>query len=254
MTERAAPYPSVQPGDFEGARSEGLHGDLRAAAALENAAKTRIVLRPLATPLPLGFLALFFATVSAAGVELGWVPVGQERFVAVGILLLSVPVQLISCVYGFLVRDLVAGTGMGVVAGTWALFGAAVLLMAPGHRSAGLAWALVLSGVALCVPAFAAMESKLLAGGVMLTTVLRWWLTAAYEWGAPHEVKLVAGAVGVALGALALYASLAFELEDQTRETVLPTFRRSSGLEAMTGDLGTQVSRAQNEAGIRKQL
>lgn len=228
--------------------------EMRLVASLEDAANTRIVLRPLATPLPLGFLGLFVATMLLAGGELGWVPHGQEKLMLVGVLALTVPVQAIACVYGFLVRDLVAGTGMGILFGTWGLLAAALLLTPPGSREPGLAWALVLAGVALCVPAVAALESKVLAGAVNLTTALRWWLTAAYEWGAPHDVKLAAGAAGVLLGLLALYAALAFEVEDQARRTVLPTFRRSSGLEAMNGDLSAQVNHAHNEAGVRKQL
>lgn len=43
-----------------------------------NAAATRVFLRPLATPLPLGFLGLFFATMLMAGLELGWVPVADS--------------------------------------------------------------------------------------------------------------------------------------------------------------------------------
>jgi hypothetical protein len=53
---------------------------------------------------------------------------------------------------------------------------------------------------------------------------------------------------------LALYASLAFEIEDQVRKTVLPTFRRKAGTTAMRGDLAAQVSAVANEAGVRKQL
>ena len=34
----------------------------------------RVVLRPLATPLPLGFLALLLATVPLSAVQLGWIP------------------------------------------------------------------------------------------------------------------------------------------------------------------------------------
>lgn len=224
------------------------------AQAAANAAITRIVLRPLATPLPLGFLGLFLATVAVAGLQLGWVPASQQHVLAIGILVFTVPVQFIACIYGFLVRDLVAGTGMGLLAGSWGTVALVLLLSPPGSRSAGLAWMLVLGGFTLAVPAAAALQTKLLAGAVNLMTAVRFWVTAVYEWGAPHAWETAAGAVGIALGALAVYAALAFEVEDQRRETVLPTFRRSSGALAMTGDLVDQVSRAHHEAGVRKQL
>lgn len=222
--------------------------------AAQSAAATRIFLRPLATPLPLGFLGLFFATMSLAGLQLGWVPLAQGKYLAVAILVFTVPVQLIACVYGFLVRDLVAGTGMGLLAGSWGMIALLLLLSPPGATSPALAWLLVLAGATLCVPAFAASQSKVLAGAVNLMTAIRFWVTAVYEWGASHDWETAAAGVGIALGVLAVYAALAFELEDQRRATVLPTFRRKSGIVAMTGDLAAQVNHAQNEAGVRKQL
>lgn len=222
--------------------------------SVANALATRIVLRPLATPLPLGFLGLFLSTMLLAGLQLGWVPQSQQHVLAVGILVFTVPVQFIACIYGFLVRDLVAGTGMGLLAGSWGTVGIDLLVSPPGSRSAGLAWLLVLAGFTLTVPAVAALQSKLLAGAVNLMTAVRLWVTAVYEWGAPHAWATAAGAVGIALAVLAVYAALAFEMEDQRRETVLPTLRRGAGIVAMTGDLADQVSRAQNEAGVRKQL
>lgn len=225
--------------------------DARSAAT---AAATRVIVRPLATPLPLGFLGLFLASMLFAGAQLGWVPTDQEKYLAVGILVFTVPVQFIACVYGFLVRDLVAGTAMGLLAGSWGAVAVILLLTPPGSTSAGLGWILVLAGTTLTVPAVAAGHAKLLAAAVCLMTAARLWVTAVYEWGAPHVWETAAGAVGVALGALALYASLAFEIEDQRRKTVLPTFRRGPGEQAMTGDLAHQVDKAHNEAGVRKQL
>jgi succinate-acetate transporter protein len=219
-----------------------------------NAAATRLVLRPLATPLPLGFLGLFFATMLVSGIQLGWVPVRDQRDLAVGILVLTVPVQFIACVYGFLVRDLVAGTGMGLLAGTWGTVALVLLLSPQGSTNAGLAWVLVLAGTALLVPASAAAHAKVLAATVIMTTAVRFWVTAAYEWGAPHAWETAAGGVGIALGVLALYAALAFEIEDQRRRTVLPTLRRKAGKEAMTAGLAYQVGQAANEAGVRKVL
>ncbi len=237
--------------DVEQAGEEGARA---AGPAAANAAVTRIILRPLATPLPLGFLGLFLATMLVAGLQLGWVPASQQTVLAIGILVFTVPVQFIACIYGFLVRDLVAGTGMGLLAGSWGTVGIVLLLSRPGSRSAGLAWMLVLAGFTLAVPAVAALQTKLLAGAVNLMTAVRFWVTAVYEWGAPHAWETAAGAVGIALAALAVYAALAFEVEDQRRETVLPTFRRGAGTLAMTGDLTDQVSRAHHEAGVRKQL
>lgn len=252
MTARPTSSPSSTVSNLP-AGAPPAHVSLDARGA-ETAAATRIFLRPLATPLPLGFLGLFFATMLVAGLELGWVPVSQQRYLAVAILVFTVPVQFIACIYGFLVRDLVAGTGMGLLAGSWGTLAVVLLTSPPGSRSGGLAWILVLAGTTLIIPAIAAAQSKMLAGAVNLMAAIRFWMTAVYEWGAPHVWETAAAGVGITLAVLALYAALAFELEDQRRETVLPTFRHGSGTTAMTGDLAQQVERAHNEAGIRKQL
>lgn len=69
-----------------------------------------------------------------------------------------------------------------------------------------------------------------------------------------HSWQTAAGVTGILLGMLALYAALAFELEDQRRRTVLPTLRKGGGLTAMRADLPAQVDEVANEAGVRKQL
>lgn len=215
---------------------------------------TRVFLRPLANPLSLGFLGLFFATMLLTGVQLGWVPLSQEHTLAIGILVFTVPLQLIACFYGFLTRDAVAATGMGVLAGMWAATGVTVLLGKAGSHSPGLALMLVMAAAAVLIPAAGAARSKLLAAGVMATTTVRWGVTAGYEFTGGHTWETAAGAAGLLLGVVALYASLAFELEDQRRQTVLPTLRKGSGLVAMRRDLPEQVDRVANEAGVRKQL
>ena len=80
----------------------------------------RVVLRPLATPLPLGFLALVLATTTFAALQLGWIPPEQGRVAAITAVAATVPLQLLASVVGFLARDPVAATGMGVLTGTWA--------------------------------------------------------------------------------------------------------------------------------------
>ena len=66
---------------------------------------TRVVLRPLASPLPLGFLALTVATLAFASLQLRWVPVAEGRSIALAVLVLTVPLQLLAAVMGFLARD-----------------------------------------------------------------------------------------------------------------------------------------------------
>ena len=141
---------------------------------------TRIVLRPMGTPLPLGFLGLLVATVGFAAVQLGWVPEDQGRTVALGVLVFTVPLQLLAAVLGFLARDPVAGTGMGVLTGTWAATCLITLASAPGATSPGLGVLLLLSACAMLVPTAAAV-TKPAALAVMGLSALRFAVTGVAQ-------------------------------------------------------------------------
>ncbi|WP_069386223.1 hypothetical protein [Cellulosimicrobium cellulans] len=210
----------------------------------------RVVLRPVGTPLPLGFLGLVVATVAFASVQLGWVPATQGSLVALGVLAFTVPTQLVACVVGFLARDPVAGTGMGVLAGTWGAVALVTLTTPPGASSPGLGVLLLCAAAALLVPATAGL-AKPVAAVVMALSVLRFALTGVAEISGSSTWLSVAGVTGLVLGAVALYAALAFELEDVRGHAVLPLFRRGAGASAgLPADLGHVTG----EAGVRPQL
>lgn len=69
-------------------------------------------------------------------------------------------------------------------------------------------------------------------------TSLRFFITAGYELTASPKWKAASGAAGLLLACVALYAGLAFELEDSRKASVLPTLRRAGGRQAITGGLG----------------
>ncbi len=215
---------------------------------------TRVVLRPIATPLPLGFLALALATVAFSAVQLGWVPPDQGRIAALAALAATLPLQFLSSVIGFLARDPVAATGMGVLAGTWAVVGLAAYTSPPGTASEGLGVVLVTAGLAVLMPALAAASSKLLPAAVMGLAAARFFVTGMYELTASTTWKTTAGWVGIVLAAVALYAALALELEGAQEKTVLPVGRRGAGRSAMDGDGSLDGGRIEREAGVRPQL
>ena len=214
----------------------------------------RIVLRPLANPLPLGFLALAAATLLVSGLQLDWLEPTEGHHVALMLAAFVVPLQLLTSVLGFLTRDVVAGTGMGVLAGTWLSVALVMLDSAPGATSDALGLLLLVASAAMLIPAVIAAGGKLVAAAVLGTTALRLLATGLYELTASGDWKTTAGVVGVVLTALALYAALSMALEDAGRHTVLPTLRRGAGAAAMTGDLRAQLDSIQHEAGVRKQL
>jgi succinate-acetate transporter protein len=217
------------------------------------ATQARVVLRPIATALPLGFLALGVATLSFASVQLKWIPASEGHTVALGVLALTVPLQLLAAVMGFLARDPVAATGMGILSGTWAAASLATLTAPPGTASAGLGVILLCSATCLLVPA-AAARAKLVPACVIALSAARFAVTGVAEIDGGRGWMQVAGWVGIVLAALALYAALALELEGSQSRTVLPLGRSGAAEEALTGDLDTQVRGVANEPGVRRQL
>jgi uncharacterized protein len=215
---------------------------------------TRVVLRPLATPLPLGFLALALATVAFSAVQLGWVPPDQARIAALAALAATLPLQFLSSVMGFLARDPVAATGMGVLAGTWAVVGLATYTSPPGTASRGLGVVLVTAGLAMLVPAVAAAPAKAAAAAVMGLASARFLVTGVYELTGSVEWKGVAGWAGLLLAAVALYTALAMELEGTRGRTVLPIGRRGPGRAATEGRSPLDPADLVREAGVRPQL
>jgi hypothetical protein len=215
---------------------------------------TRIILRPMATPLPLGFLALALATTVFSAVQLGWIPAAEGRVAGYTALVATVPLQLLTSVVGFLCRDPVAATGMGILSGTWAVTGLATLSSPAGATSAGLGVLLVVAGIAMLVPAGAAVNSKLVPAAVMAVAATRFAVTGIYELTGSAAWKATAGWVGIALACLAVYAAVALELEGTREKTVLPLGRRGPGRAAMAGEGPLEPAKLIEEAGVRPQL
>jgi len=214
----------------------------------------RIVLRPIANPLPLGFLALAAGTLMLSGLQLGWLAASESRNLALVLIAFVFPLQLVACVFGYLGRDVVAGTGMGVLAGTWLSIGLVILTSAPGASSDALGLFLVVAGCAMVVPAAGASTGKLIAFAVLATTALRFVLSGLYQLTSGSGWEDAAGAVGLALCALALYAAAAMTLEDARRETLLPLLRRGPGRASLERGFDEQLAGIEHEAGVREQL
>jgi succinate-acetate transporter protein len=215
---------------------------------------TRVVLRPVATPLPLGFLALALATVAFSAVQLGWVAPDQGRIAALTALAATLPLQLLASIVSFSARDPVAATGMGSLAGTWAVVGLATLTSPPGSTSPGLGILLVTSGLAMLVPAVAGAPAKAAPAAVMGVAALRFVTTGLYELTGSAGWKAGAGWVGLLLAVVAFYTALALQLEATNGRAVLPVGRRGAGQAAVDGDGPLGPVELAAEAGVRPQL
>ena len=215
----------------------------------------RIVLRPIASPLPLGFLALAAGTLLVSGLQLGWLAPAQGQDVGLILLAFVFPLQLVTSIFGFLARDIVAATGMGLLAGTWLSIALVTSTApAPGATSDALGLFLLLAGTAMLVPFAAATTGKLVPATVLGTTAIRFAVTGIYQLSDSSGWKHAAGIVGLALLAIALYAALALAIEDARGATVLPVGRRGAGEDALSEGLEAQIAGIEHAAGVRRQL
>lgn len=215
---------------------------------------TRVFLRPIASPFALGFVGLAGNTVTIAGQELGWISHADTVHAGIIVIIFAPVLQLIACVFGFLGRDAVAATGMGVLAGTWACIGAVSLTSPPGATSHALGTLLFLAGAALLVFSSTAAMFKLVPAIILGLTGLRFIVTGVFEFVPGTGWKTAAGIIGLVLGFAALYGAASLEIEGMRRSPLLPTLRRGEGRQALTRPLPDQVSEVAAEAGVRKQL
>lgn len=81
---------------------------------------TRIVLRPVASSLPLGFLAFATGTILLTALELQWAPLAQTRSLLMLVLAFVVPLEALAGIFAFLARDSGAATGLTLLAASWA--------------------------------------------------------------------------------------------------------------------------------------
>ena len=215
---------------------------------------SRIFLRPIGSPLPLGMIALGGASVLLTGLQLAWLPMAQAHDVAAVILAFAVPLQYLASVFGFLGRDSAGGTGMALLGACWTVTGALTLLSPAGGRSPVLGLLLLFASAALLVPAVAASLGKGAAATAFVLAAARFALTGVYEYQGGTAWEHASGWVGLVLCVVALYNALAFEIEDTRHRTVLPVLRWGTGRTALDGSEPEQVRNVQNEAGVREQL
>jgi succinate-acetate transporter protein len=215
---------------------------------------TRIVLRPLANPLPLGFLALGAGTFVLAGLQLGWVDLTEGHAVAVILLAFVFPLQFLASVLGYLTRDVVAGTGMGLLAATWLSISLVTVHAVPGSTSGALGLLLLFVGVALLVPSSVAFAGKVMPALVLTVAAARFASAGVYQLDASTTWKDISAVIGLVLCALAVYTALAMAWEDSRRSTILPVLRRGRGRESLEGNFADQLQLLEREAGVREQL
>jgi succinate-acetate transporter protein len=215
---------------------------------------TRINLRPMGSPMPIGFIGLAGATLVLAAMNLGWIPPSEAHTVAIVMIAFTFPLQAAASIFGMLTRDGVAATGMGVLAGTWLTTGIVMATSPPGSTSDALGVLLLVAATAMLLPAIGASFGKLVPAAVLSVAALRFASSGVYQLNGSTAWEQITGWTGMVLGILALYAALAALVENARGRTVLPLGRRQNGKMAAEGGFAEQVVDVTHEPGVRAQL
>jgi hypothetical protein len=155
-------------------------------------------------------------------------------------------------VFSYLARDGAAGTCLGVLSTSWLAIGLLELVSKPGQTSGALGLLMLAAAGTLALAAVAVAKAKPLPAGVFMVTAARFALAGVYHLSSVTFWENVAGIVGLVVCGLAGYCLVAFELESQTRASVLPTLRRGRGKAAISAGPAAQVDGLVHEAGVRQ--
>jgi uncharacterized protein len=217
-------------------------------------AEVRIVVRPYASSLPLGFFSFGLGMLVLGGASNGWLHASDRHTIGLLLAAFVFPLELVCAIFALLARDTFGATGLGLFTTSWLALGLVdltssqdALSRAVGLFEFGFAFAVVLLAIA-------AFGGKPLIGAIMLVAATRSTLAAVHEWGGPSWAWTTAGWLGVAIFGAAMYGGLAFLLEDVQKRAVLPVFRRGASKDSLEGDLASQLAQLGDEAGVRKTL
>src|SRR3954471_20443522 len=144
-------------------------------------APTRIVLRPYASALPLGFMAFGVGMLLLGGLGIGWLHPSDRQTVGLLLAAFVFPIELVCAVFAFLARDTFGATGLGMFSTSWLALG--IPYLTASQDAISRAVGLYQFGFAFAVGllAIAAMTGKPLIGGIMLIAASRSALSGAYE-------------------------------------------------------------------------
>ncbi|MFB6889237.1 GPR1/FUN34/YaaH family transporter [Kitasatospora sp. NPDC056327] len=237
----SSPAPSAAGHDDPAARR--FEPDLRA--------MTRINLRPIASPMPLGFFTVAIASVLTGCLQLGILGPGARAAVALCVLP-AFFLQILVSVLAFGARDVIAATLMGVFAGSWLAYSLVLFSgAADGLRVLG-----VFNLAFLCFGALMASVTgpKRALWFVLVASLPRWAATGLAGLTGSEWLTRTSGVLGLLVAVVAGYAAFALMLEDMRSEEVLPIGRSGPAHTAVEGDLAVQLRNLERQAGVRRTL
>ncbi|MFF5455356.1 GPR1/FUN34/YaaH family transporter [Streptomyces sp. NPDC012950] len=212
---------------------------------------TRITLRPIASPMPLGFFTIAIASVMTGCLQLGIF--SEEARTAVAFTVLPAFVlQLLVSFLAFGARDVIAATLMAVFAGSWLPYS---LIMLSGAAD-GLRVLGVFNLALLCFGALmtAVTGPKRALWLVLAVSLPRWAATGLAGVTGAEWLTRTSGVLGLVVALVAMYTAFALMLEDMRSEQVLPIGRSGPAHLAVEGDLAVQLRNLERQAGVRRTL
>ncbi|HZU82319.1 MAG TPA: GPR1/FUN34/YaaH family transporter [Polyangiaceae bacterium] len=215
---------------------------------------TRIMLRPVASPLPLGFFAFGIGLALTSTLDMGLLAPSETRHVALLLLAFVAPLELFAAALAFFARDTAAGTTLGLFGASWVALALSLLATTPGAPNPALGVFLFADAGAMALLAISATAAKPFFSALLTLACARFVLTGLAEVGLGHGLRFAAAIVGWCDTALAFYGAVALLLEDLRHATVLPLFRRRGARTAIEGGVAEQVRELAREAGVREQL
>ena len=211
----------------------------------------RIVLRPMASPMPLGFWTVAIATIMVSSLQLGIIPPEEQRNVAL-IILPAFVLQLIVGIACIAARDAIAATLMTSLAGSWLADGLIYLFGTPGKSAASAVFFFSLTGFVAMMASAARPKAALFA--VLVVAVPRFFFSGLAAATGNEALTKTAGVLGYALAGVAIYTAWALLLEDVRGHTVLPVGRTGPARDAIEGPLAAQLAGYEHLAGVRRTL
>jgi uncharacterized protein len=214
-------------------------------------AMTRILLRPIGSPLPLGFFTVAIDNVLVSTLQWGLLPAPDRRAVA----LIVFPAFIVQAIVGIMAigaRDSIAGTLMLSFATTW-LVDFLVLYIYPPGAAVSLGIFYIVFAVFVLLMLASALLKRALAA-VLLVATPRFLIAGIAEVTANHTVSQVAAVLGFLLAAVAMYTAFALLLEDARGREVLPIGRQGAARSAIHGNLAGQLRDIERQPGVRRTL
>jgi uncharacterized protein len=211
---------------------------------------TRIVLRPIGSPMPLGFFTVAIDSVLVSALQWGLLPGIDRRAVAL-IVFPAFVVQVIVGIFAFHGRDSIAATLMMSFATTWLVDALVFYANPPGAAALGIFF--VVFSVFAAFMLASALPKRALAA-VLVVAVPRFLIAGIAELTGSQGVSQASAVLGFLLAAVAMYTAFALLMEDSRGREVLPIGRLGMARHATHGSLAMQLRDIERQAGVRRTL